>query len=767
MNNVLPKILIVDDLPANISAMRKILSKVEAKLFEAESGEDALALCAEHDFALALLDVNMPKMNGFQLAEILYGVKRTKGLPIIFVTAAEADAYQILQGYQVGAVDFVRKPIDNRILLSKVGVFLELNNKRRTIEESALLLQEKNQQLEYEIDQRHQAEDKISRAYESRIAISKLLQTALDPISLEEQLDTVLDILFSVPWLSLQKKGGVFLVDQETEDLVLSCSRGFSDEQLEFCSRLKPGVCLCGKALEKKQIIFSSSSDPDHEIKYEGGVPHAHYCIPLLTSDQVFGVLTLYMEDGHKPIPEESEFLTSASNTIVGLIERRSLERQLKQQAQFDELTGLPNRVLFHDRLNQSIKFAKRTGKDVVLMFLDLDRFKLVNDTMGHEAGDILLQEAAKRISSCVRDSDTVARLGGDEFTVILPQLTHPFYVELVTRKILEQLETPFNLPQGEALVSGSIGVTVFPNDAEDAEELIKHADSAMYQAKTAGRSTFRFYTKEMNTFMSERYKLEADLRKGISEGEMVLYYQPKLNLTTGAVNGMEALVRWKREDIGIVMPADFIPLAEDTKLIEFLDMWVLENACRQNKIWNEMGYSGLVVSVNISTLQFRRGADLVDTITAILNKTGMPPELLELEITESMLMENVDQAVVTMESIRDMGVQISLDDFGTGYSSLSALKRFPLQTLKIDRSFVMELTEDSDDQEIVSAIISLAQKLKLNVVAEGVETAQQLKFLQEHFCNYVQGFFYSEPVSVVEFEKLLQEKKGAIEGLK
>jgi diguanylate cyclase (GGDEF)-like protein len=743
-----------------LSAMQKILSKVDAQMFEAESGEAALALCAEHDFALALLDVNMPKMNGFQLAEILYGVKRTKGLPIIFVTAAETDAYQILQGYKVGAVDFVRKPIDNRILLSKVGVFLELNNKRRTIEESALLLQEKNKQLEYEVEQRLLAEDKIRRAYESRIAISKLLQTALDPISLEEQLEAVLEILFSVPWLALYNKGGIFLVDPETEELVLSCSRGFPEEQLKVCSRIQPGQCLCGRALQRKQIIFSSSNDHEHEIQYGDDEPHGHYCIPLLTSDNVFGVLNLYVADGHVPLPEEDEFMSSASNTIVGLIERRSLERQLKQQAQFDELTGLPNRVLFHDRLNQAIKFAKRSGKDVVLMFLDLDRFKLVNDTMGHEAGDILLREAAQRISSCVRDSDTVARLGGDEFTVILPQLTHPFYVELVTRKILEQLSAPFNLPQGVASVSGSIGVTCFPADADDAEGLIKHADSAMYQAKTAGRSTFRFFTKEMNTFMSERYKLETDLRRGISEGEMILYYQPKIDMQDDTIIGMEALVRWNHPEQGIIPPSEFIPLAEETKLIEFLDMWVMENACKQNKTWIDMGHLDLVMSVNLSTLQFRRGADLVDTISTILEKTEMPAQLLDLEITESMLMENVEDAVVTMKSIRKMGVQISLDDFGTGYSSLSALKRFPLQTLKIDRSFVMELSKDADDQEIVSAIISLAQKLNMSVVAEGVETDEQLKFLKENYCNSVQGFFYSPPVSVEEFNQLLVNKK-------
>jgi diguanylate cyclase (GGDEF)-like protein len=760
MNTALPKILVVDDLPANLSAMQKILSKVDADILDASSGEDALALCAEHDFAVALLDVNMPRMNGFQLAEILYGVKRTKGLPIIFVTAAETDAYQILQGYKVGAVDFVRKPIDDRILLSKVAVFLDLNNKRRTIEESALLLQEKNQQLEYEIEQRHLAEEQINRAYESRIAISKLLQTALDPISLQEQLKTVLNILFSVPWLALQHKGGIFLVDSESEDLVLACSDNFSDVQLGLCARIKPGVCLCGKALQRKHILFSPSIDDDHDIRFDGMEPHGHYCVPLHASDRVVGVLTLYVDENHQPIQDEEEFLSSAADTIVGLIERRRLERQLKQQAQFDKLTGLPNRVLFHDRLNQSLKFAKRTGKDVVLMFIDLDRFKHVNDTMGHEAGDMLLKQVAERVSSCVRDSDTVARLGGDEFTVILPQLTHPFYVEFVARKIIEQLSLPFNLSQGHASISGSIGITCFPNDAEDVETLLKHADSAMYQAKAAGRSTFHFFTAEMNVFVTERYKLENDLRRGITEQELTLHYQPKISLETGKITGMEALVRWNRPEHGLVFPDDFIYIAEESRLIESLGLWVLKAACKQSKIWIDMGHTPLLVAVNLSSVQFRNGSELLTSISAVLAETGLSPELLELEITESMLMENVEDAIATMNGLRDMGIHISLDDFGTGYSSLSALQRFPLQSLKIDRSFVKDLIVNHGDREIVSAIITLAKNLNMNVVAEGVEAAEHVEFLKKNLCTEIQGYYYSPPLPVDEFTELLEEKK-------
>ena len=761
MSATLPKILIVDDLPANLSAMQRILSKQEAQVVEATTGAEALTICTEHDFALALLDVNMPTMNGFELAEILHGVKRTESLPIIFVTAAEADSYQIMQGYKVGAVDFVRKPIDDRILLSKVGVFLELNNKKRAIEESAKLLQEKNAQLEHEIVQRTLAEKKIKQSIESSGAISKLLQTALDPISLQEQLEMALKILFSIPWLALQSKGAIFLVNSQHNELEMMCSHGFSAKQLELCSRIKSGDCLCGQAFEKQQMIFRPDIDADHRIIYEDMQPHGHYCVPLISSEQILGIINLYVKAGHISTPEEEEFLSSVANTIVGLIERRRLEQQLKQQAQFDELTGLPNRVLFHDRLNQSIKYAKRTGKDVVLMFLDLDRFKQVNDTMGHEAGDLLLSTAASRIVSCVRDSDTVARLGGDEFTVILPQLTHPFYVELVVRKILEQLAQPFILPQGRAVVSGSVGITCYPGDAHDMDSLIKHADSAMYQAKSAGRSTFRFYTAEMNTFVTERYQMEEALRNAIENDELLVYYQPKINVKTGNITGMEALVRWNRPDHGIISPGEFIPLAEDTGLIAPMGILVLQTACKQHRIWMDMGFTQLRVAVNLSSVQFRQGSELLDTIASTLEETGLPANMLEVEITESMLMENVDAAIETMNGMKDMGIHISLDDFGTGYSSLSALKRFPLHSLKIDRSFVFDITTDQDDAEIVLAIISLTKKLNLNVVAEGVESIEQLKFLQENDCDEIQGYYFSPPVPTELFSKLLIEKRN------
>lgn len=751
MISELPKILIVDDIHANIVAMQKILSKVVAKLYSAISGDEALALCVEHDFAIALVDVNMPRISGFQLAEMLHSVQHTKSLPIIFVTAAEMDDYQSIKGYLVGAVDFVRKPIDDRILLSKVEVFLELFNKRRDIELSASLLQEKNIQLEYEIQQRHLAEEKIHHAYAARLAISQMLETTIKPLSIAEQVDAVFEILFNVSWILSLRKGILFLADKSSEMMVPAGYRGSIAQHELTQFQDNGGHCCCGEP-------FSDWNDHSCHVLHNKNGYDTHYGMPLLNQDGVMGVLCLYVETGHKTHEEEKEFFLSVTQTLIGIIERRKLEGQLRQQAQFDELTGLPNRVLFHDRLSQSLKYAKRTGKNVVLMFLDLDRFKMVNDTMGHEAGDSLLKEAAKRIASCIRDSDTVARLGGDEFTIILQQLTHPFYIEFVARKILEQLEAPFLLPQGQATISGSIGISCFPDDALDMETLTKYADSAMYEAKTAGRSTFRFFTHEMNTCIMERHNLEESLRQGISRDELILHYQPRLDIKTGRMTAMEALVRWNRPDHGLVPPMNFIPLAEETGLIVPLGLWVLETACRQNKIWQDKGFSPLVVSVNLSFVQFKHNTDLIQSVRDILKKTQLEPQWLELEITESMIMDNMDNAVATMKGLKAMGIRISLDDFGTGYSSLAVLRRFPLYALKIDKSFISEIPQVSEDAEIVSVIISMAKRLKLHVVAEGVETQEQFEFLTRNECDEIQGFFYRKPMPMDALREHLAE---------
>lgn len=434
------------------------------------------------------------------------------------------------------------------------------------------------------------------------------------------------------------------------------------------------------------------------------------------------------------------------------------IEQQLQRMAFHDDLTGLPNRSLCKERLNHEIKVAHRRDEQLAVLFLDLDRFKYVNDTLGHSSGDLLLLEASRRIQACVRESDTVARLGGDEFMVVMTSVTSAKTVERIAGNIIQALADKFVLHGHEVGIGVSIGISLYPDNGTDYDELTKNADAAMYRAKEAGRNTFMFFTNELQAAMLERLNLEKELRHAIKHEAFELYYQPKVDLLSGQVVGVEALLRWSRDDGAMVLPSSFIPLAEETGLIIPLGEWVLRQACRQAVVWREAGYGELRMAVNLSAKQFEQ-ADIVARIESILAAAGLLPAALELEVTESMVMKSTDQAVVTLQRLRTLGVHIAVDDFGTGYSSLSYLKRLPLQTLKIDRSFVQDLGNDSDDEAIVSAIISMASTLELRVVAEGVETIEQLEFLRRDGCDEAQGYLFSRPLPAAQLELLLQKR--------
>ena len=438
---------------------------------------------------------------------------------------------------------------------------------------------------------------------------------------------------------------------------------------------------------------------------------------------------------------------------FTDITQRKRSEEQVHRQANFDALTDLPNRTLFFDRLSAAIVGARREKQQVALLFIDLDRFKVVNDTLGHAIGDRLLEQVAVRLAKCVREVDTVARLGGDEFTTILRGISRGEDVAHVAEKIIESLSEPFWLDGNETFIGASVGITIFPSDADDANTMLRNADMAMYRAKEAGRNVYRFFTQEMDAQVLMRMDLERDLRRALDHQEFVLHYQPIIDLATGAVTSAEALVRWIHPERGMVNPADFIPVAEETGLIAPLGEWVLRQACIDAKAWQEAGLSGLGVSVNLSTRQLKRGfsSDFVD---GIVRETGIAAETLTFEITESLIMEDSQNAVAWLSSIKDMGVRLSIDDFGTGYSSLSYLKRFPVDVVKIDRSFVMDVTDDPDDAALVAAILAMADSLKLKVVAEGVETADQLTLLRSRGCDMVQGFFFSRPLPLAEFRQ-------------
>jgi diguanylate cyclase (GGDEF)-like protein len=428
------------------------------------------------------------------------------------------------------------------------------------------------------------------------------------------------------------------------------------------------------------------------------------------------------------------------------LIAARATSLEMSHSASHDALTDLPNRVLFNDRLTQAISLAERQKKQLAVMYIDLDHFKKINDSLGHDIGDKLLQSVADRLKASVRRSDTISRLGGDEFLVLLSQVEHEEDAIFSARKILRALTVPYVINSNSLDVSVSIGVSAYPSDGQDAEGLINKADNALYEAKRNGRNAFQFFRREMHARLAERQSLEADLRCALGRNEFVLHYQPKLNLKTGLITGVEALIRWLHPQRGLVYPGQFVPVAEECGLIQSIGQWVLLEACKQARAWIDEGLGVVPVSVNVSATEF--GAkDFLSGVRAVLIATGVEPKNLELELTESVLMHDAEAAVVTLVKLKAMGVQVAIDDFGTGYSSFTYLRRFQSDALKLDHSFVQEIAADPRDSAIVSAMINLGRSLDQRIVAEGVETSAQLEFLQRHGCGEGQGYYFSRPV--------------------
>ena len=438
--------------------------------------------------------------------------------------------------------------------------------------------------------------------------------------------------------------------------------------------------------------------------------------------------------------------------------EREQDREQLNYLAQFDPLTGLANRVLLRDRLEHAVVRARRDGTLVSVMFLDLDDFKAVNDQLGHHIGDQLLRQVSRRLQDSVRESDTVARLGGDEFMIILEGGTRPEDAGQVAEKILSELKKPFLLLDRKLFVTGSIGIVVYPLDGESIDGLLRDADLAMYSAKDAGKNTYQFVTAELRAKTSARIRLLDSLRVALSrDDELWLAYQPKLALQTGRVTGVEALLRWNHPEMGEVMPGDFIPIAEETDLMLPLGEWVITEACHQAREWMDSSLPSIAVSINVAARQFRHG-DLVETVGHALRNSGVDPRLIELELTEGTLIEDTEMARRTLERLKEMGVRISIDDFGTGYSSLSYLKQFPIDYLKIDRSFITDLHREPDSMAIPTAVIRLAHSLSLKVIAEGVETQEQHDILSELNCDIAQGYLFGRPVPPLEIEDLVRK---------
>jgi diguanylate cyclase (GGDEF)-like protein len=464
----------------------------------------------------------------------------------------------------------------------------------------------------------------------------------------------------------------------------------------------------------------------------------------------------IYHDVAHVWTTNEVELLRGVASQVEMAIDQSELYKQTHYQSLHDRLTGLPNRMLLDDRLVQAIAEAHRHQRRMAVMFMDVDRFKVINDTLGHACGDLLLQEIALRVVNCLRDVDTVARWGGDEFVILLPQIQKPSDGVMVAQRILTALKPIFEIEDHALHISSSIGIASYPEDGKDAETLLKNADAALYQAKAKGRNTYDCYTPTIKAPSSDVLTIETSLYQALENQELILHYQPQVNIETWEITGVEALVRWQHPELGLVSPGVFIPIAEANGLIVPIGEWVLRTACAQAIVW-QAKMPSLKIAVNLSARQFQQ-PNLVGLVANVLSETGLPSSSLELEITESTVMHDVTFARSTLTAFQAMGIHLSMDDFGTGYSSLSYLKQYPLHTIKIDRSFIQELPHDPYDQAIVTAVVAIGKSLSLRVVAEGVETQEQLNCLKHLGCNIIQGYFFSRPLPVQGITDLLIE---------
>lgn len=701
------KILIVDDRSANLLALEQTLLNTSVDIIKAESGDEALLASLDHSFALAILDVQMPGMDGYELATLLRSDSKTAILPIIFLTANNDSSDQVFKGYESGGVDYLVKPFDPRILLSKVSVFLQLDQQRTELTQQSLLLEQRVQERTSEIE-------------------SKNLELRLAGLVLENILD------------------GVMIIDVDRRIIrvnpAFSQITGFNKED------------VIGQMPE---MFFSerySTNFFDHLVR------------ELKNAGQWNGEVWSRSQSGRKfPVWMSVVFINGGINKTshyVVSFKDQTIEKEYKERlnflAYYDALTGLPNRDLLQDRLEHAILRASRTKTKAALLFLDLDRFKTINDTLGHSIGDELLAFTAAILTQCVRESDTVARLGGDEFMIIIEGVRALTDASSVAEKILSTVNTTaFVHGENELYINFSIGISLYPDNGTSAETLLKLSDTAMYRAKATGSGAYCFYTAEMSSQFQHRLQLETDLKRAVENGELLLHYQPQVNISTGQIIGCEALVRWCHPEHGMVRPDQFIAIAEDTGLIHPLGEWVLNEATGQAMRWREKGHCDLRVAVNFSSLQLLQPHS--DRLLSLVSERAVGNCLnMELEITESVFLMHNDAVIDVLNRFREIGFTVSIDDFGTGYSSLAYLKRLPIDKLKIAMPFVQDVVANPDDAAIATAIIQMGHTLRMSVIAEGVETREQFNFLRNQGCDEIQGYLFSRPITADQFSGLL-----------
>ena len=694
-------ILIVDDELPNRKLLDALL-RPEGYLTEtAASGAAAIEAIARRPPDLILLDVMMPDMNGYEVAKLIKANPTTAHIPIIMLTAL-IDRESRMAGLDAGAEEFLTKPVDRAELWLRVRNLLRLKAFNDFLISHSWVLEQQVQ------------------------------ARSADLLRFRSAMDAAADAIMMVSRNSMQ----------------------FIEVNATACHML---------GYSREELLQVGPTDV-------GGAPAEQ--LALVYDAIIAGAAKGMVIDAHARRKDGSGFEVEVRRhahrngddwIIVGVLrdisERKEAEKRLHQLAHYDALTGLPNRTLFYETLTRSLMQAGQESWQVAVMFIDLDFFKNVNDTMGHAIGDELLRQFASRLVQCVRLRDVIGRLGGDEFAIILIMPEPNQGAVHVANKIREVLRTPFDLSGHAMTLTASIGITLYPNDAGDRDTLIKYADTAMYRAKHAGRDTYRFFTAQMNADVLARLDLETALRSAVDNDEFTLVYQPKILLNSGRIAGLEALLRWERPGHGPVPPGLFIPVLEETGLILEVGSWVIATACRQMGEWMRSSIGAVQVAVNVSGRQFL-GGDLEGDVIAALHANGIEPGMLELELTESSLMASTERTILILRNLKSHGVQVSIDDFGTGYSSLAYLRRFPIDKLKIDIAFVRDVTTNPDDAAIVLAIIGMAHSLKLEVIAEGVETEAQLTYLRRHHCDQIQGFYFSRPVALADVTGMLRERK-------
>lgn len=700
------KILIVDDESRIRSSLRVLLEGAGREIQECGSGLDAVAVLKSQDIDLVLLDINLPDITGLEVLEWI--AKNKISASVIFVSA-DASIDSAILALRHGAIEFVRKPANLEEIKRKVENALY----RRRMERSYALMNMRIQQSE----QLHRF----------------LVENSPDLI------------------YTLDDTGRFMFINQRVESLL-----GYTREELigrSYCTIVHDeDVGKAHYAFNERRV--DSRATTNLEVRLKCKDDHfryfdSHYIVAMMNATGIYG--EKQCGDAHT-----TKCFMGTYGVARDITDRKIAEETISFQALHDQLTHLPNQRLFKDRLEMALTHSKRHGGVVGVMFIDLDRFKLVNDTYGHAEGDELLKKVARRLQACVRAGDTLARKGGDEFTVLLPDLIQAEDATIIADKILNELRSPFMVAGQDFRVTASIGIAVFPRDGESVDTLLKNADIAMYRVKADGKNDTRFYIPDMNACYQERINMENDLRQAIVNSEFELYYQPKISVINFKVVGMEALIRWHHPLHGLMNPRTFIDLAEEVGLIGDITDWVLAEACRQLSRWRAMGLDDLRISINVSPQEFQR-SDMVERVSSQIGKHNLPNDSLEIEITENILLHDAASVIKKMSSIRELGVRISIDDFGTCYSSLNYLRLIPISTIKIDQSFVRDLSDEHRSSAIIQAIVDIAKGFGLHLVAEGVETNYQMKTLHQLGCDEMQGYLFSRPVPAAEAERLMK----------